>query len=72
MKLINYENYDFSVMLATLIYLTVFAGICNIILACSKYIWDTTTVGFVALGYVVVSSIITGYKPNKGNKDEKL
>lgn len=72
MRLMKKDKYDYSTMLATLIFLTGIIGICLVILACSKYLWDTTAVGFLTIAYVIVSGFIISYKPDKGSKDERL
>lgn len=72
MKLMKKESYDYSVMMATLIFLIGYLGVCLVILACSKYIWDSTVVGFSIIAYTIVWSHIISYKPNKGNEDERL
>lgn len=72
MKLLKKESYDYSVMKATLIFRTGYLVVCLAILACSKYIWDSTLVGFSIIAYTIIRSYIIRYKLNKGGKDERL
>lgn len=72
MKLLKKESYDYSVMMAILSFRTGYLCVCLAILACSKYIWDSTVVGFSIIAYTIVRGYITRYKPNKGDKDERL
>lgn len=72
MKLMKKDSYDYSVMLSTLIFLTGFSSVCLVILACSKYLWDSTVVGFITIAYAIVQGFIISYKPDKGSKNERI
>lgn len=72
MKLMKKDRYDYSVMLSTLIFLIGLLSLCLVILACSKYLWDTTVVGFLTISYIIISGFIISRKPDKGSKDERL
>lgn len=72
MKPMKKEKYDYSLMVATLIFLLGFIGACIVILACSKYLWDSTLFGFITITLIIVMGFNISRKPDKGNKNERL